>query len=153
MDIMPLLSKILLHPLPSPFAKSPLNCAALLAVVMMMMMKSMSKMIVHVVAMVHESLAKPDALVLTGKLNLNILVLNLKVLPDLVLPDKPPDKLDKLLLLLIFSLQVMMSSMVVMPTYTIRPWAGVETKMMASLFHLSGVQGRRGDDDGVPLLP
>ena len=146
--------EILLHPLPSPLVNSPLNCAALLAVEMMMMMKSMSKMIVHVVAMVHESLAKSDALVLTGKLNLNILVLILKVLPDLDLPDKLPDKLDKLLLLLIFSLQVMMSSMVVMPTYTTRPWAGVETKMMASLFHLSGVQGRRGDDDdGVPLLP
>ena len=70
MDILSLLLEILLHPLPSPLAKSPLSCAALLAVAMMMMIKSMSKMIVHVVAMVHESLAKPDALVLTGKLNL-----------------------------------------------------------------------------------
>ena len=86
----------LLHPLPSPLAKSPLCCAALLAVAMMMMMKSMSKMIVHVVAMVHESLAKPDALVLTGKLSLNNLVVNLRVSPDLDLPDK-------LLLLLISS--------------------------------------------------
>ena len=66
---------------------------------MMMMMKSMPKMIVHVVVMVHESLAKSDALVLTGKLNLNILVLIVKDLPDFYLPDnlllldKLPDKL------------------------------------------------------------
>ena len=66
---------------------------------MMMMMKLIPKMIVHVVVMVHESLAKSDALVLTGKLNLNILVLTLNDLPDFYLPDKLllldklPDKL------------------------------------------------------------
>ena len=43
--------------------------------------------------------------------------------------------------------------MVVVPTYMTRPLAGVETEMMASLLHLSGVQGRREDVDGVPLLP
>ena len=43
--------------------------------------------------------------------------------------------------------------MVVVSTFMTRPWAGVETEMMASLLHLSGVQGRRDDDDGVPLLP
>ena len=31
--------------------------------------------------------------------------------------------------------------MVVVSTFMTRPWAGVETEMMASLLHLSGVQG------------
>ena len=62
-----------------------------------MMMKLIPKMmIVHVVAMMQESLAKPDALVLTGKLNLNNFVVNLRFSLDLDLPDK-------LLLLLISS--------------------------------------------------
>ena len=55
-----------------------------------MMIKLIPKMIVHVVAMVHESLAKPDALVLTGKLNWNNLVVNLRFSLDLDLPDKLP---------------------------------------------------------------
>ena len=72
---------------------------------MMMMMNLVPKMIVHVVVMVHESLAKSEALVLTGKinLNLNILILTLNDLPvfyfylpdKLLLLDELPDKLHE----------------------------------------------------------